>query len=123
MCGRGLKCRTVGHPFHVPITAAQHFVGAILYPVCDIRICRPTFGWIVLKAAVGWRIVRRRHHDTIRETVLSVAVVSQNGSRDRWCRRESLVTLHDGFHPIGRKHLEGASLRRARDCMGVFTYE
>jgi hypothetical protein len=77
---RRFKRRGIGEPLEVSVAVAQQSVGAILDPVGNIRIGRAAFGRVVLKTAIGGRVVRRRDNNAVGEAVFSAPVLDQNGA-------------------------------------------
>ena len=81
-------------------------------------------GRVVLEAAVLERgIVGRRHHDAVCEARPPAAVVYENPPRDDRRRRHAIVPLSpDGFHPVGRQHLERRALGGPGDTVRVLAH-
>jgi hypothetical protein len=75
--GGGLQRCAAGNPFDRAIAAAQQIVSALLHPIRNIRVGRSALGRIILKPAVGRRVMRRRDHDTVGQTFFFALVVNQ----------------------------------------------
>ena len=53
---------------------------------------------------------------------MTSAVIDEDGPRDDWRRRHTVVTLDDGLHPVGGQDLERGTLRRAGEGVRVFPH-
>ena len=80
-------------------------------------------GRVVLEAAVGGRVVRRRDHDAVALVIGATTVVDEDGVRDDGRRRHAVVALEDRLDAFGRQHLERRPLRRAGEGVRVLAQE
>src|SRR5581483_8431774 len=89
--GRRLDCLFVWNSFYAAIRGSQQIIRPILNPARDLGIGRAAIRRVVLEATVFRRIVGRRDDNTVRQTSLSIAVISQNGMGDNRRWREAIV--------------------------------
>ena len=100
---------------------AQQLVGGILDGPRDAGVGRPAARRVVLEAAIGGRVVRRRHDDAVGERLGVLAVPGQDGVRDGRGRREAVgaVDAHvDARRPPAPRGPSGRPARRGRACRG-----
>ena len=71
--GRGRRARKPSRSSALAASSMARVIGGVR---------RAAAGRVVLEAAVGRRVVRRRHHDAVGERVRVLAVPGQDGVRD-----------------------------------------
>ena len=98
-------------------------IGRGFDPVGDVLAGRATMGRVVLEAAIARRVVRRRHHDAVRQARVTPEVVAQDRVRNRGRRRGLVVCGQHHADAIGRQHFERARARRLRQRMRVDPHE
>src|ERR1043165_2721919 len=97
----------------------EKLIRRCLNPVGNVGFRRPTVWRVVLEAAVVGRIMRWRDHDSVGQSSLSLAVVSQNRVRYHG-RRSVFVAFGDHhFDAVGGQHLERTRKRRQRKRMSI----
>ncbi len=60
--------------------------------------------WIVLETAILGRIMRRRHHDAIRQPHFSASIEIEDGTRDRGSRRVRALGSDAYVNVVGCQH-------------------
>ena len=98
-------------PAHAGVAGAQELVRAVLHPACHVRVGRSAVRRVVLEAAVGRRVVRRRHDDAVREVLAPATVVDEDRARDHGRRRNAVRALNDRVDAVRGEHLERGALR------------
>src|SRR3977135_216895 len=89
-----LDGRRERHPPHASVVTSQEFVGPVLTPARYVCVGGTAITRIVFKAAILWRVVRRRDHDAVREVLLPAAVIDEDGARDNRSWRDAVVLLN-----------------------------
>ncbi len=115
--------RAIGCSLDAGRAGREQFIGAVLDPFGDVRICGTAVGRVVLEAAVVGRIVRGRDDDAVGQAGAAAAVVSENRMRDggRW--RVLVIRCDHDFDAIRGEYFERAGERRCRQCVGVEAHE
>ena len=108
-----------GNPAHRIGPGGHQFIRPVLDPRRGFRRGRPSFGRIVLEAAVFGRIVRRRDDDAVREAALLAPVVDEDRARDHGRRREAFPLLDHDVDVICGEDLDGRPERRQRERVRV----
>ena len=101
------------------VAGSEQGVGAVLDPRRDVGVGRSAVGRVVLEAAVGGGVVRRRDHDAVALVVGAAAVVDEDRVRDDGRRRHAVVALEDRLDAFGRQNLERRPLGRAGEGVRV----
>src|SRR6266481_5959324 len=114
-------CR-VWRPLYASVVSSQEFVGPVLNPARYVGVGGTAITRIVFKAAILWRVVRRRDHDAVREVLLAAAVINQDGARDNWSWRDAVVSLNYCIHVVGRQNLKCGALGRFGYCVRVLAH-
>ena len=123
MRGRRLEGGGERHTFHIDIVFPQERIGPVLDPPCYVRVRRPAIRRIVFEPAVLGRIVRRRDDDAVRQPVLAVAVVDEDGPRNHRRGRHPVVGLDDGPDIVGGEHFERGALGRTGQRVRVLAHD
>ena len=107
---------------------AEQFVRAVGDRIGHVSRSRAAGDRVVLEAAVGGRIVRRRHHDAVRQTrafealgAVSGTVVRENGLGDHRRGREVVARIDAYSHAVRHEHLDRGLPCRQAQGMGVTT--
>ena len=111
------------HALDLGIAGSEQGVGAVLDPRRDVGVGRAAVGRVVLEAAVGGRIVRRRDHDAVARVLGAAAVVDEDRVRDDRRRRHAVVALDDRLDAVGGQHLERRPLGRTGEGVRVLAQE
>src|SRR4030095_9119482 len=108
-----LKARSNGMRFTETFRALSSSLARFSIQLVATVSAGPPCGGVVFEAAILRWIVRRRHHDAVRQIRFSVAVVNQNRSRDDWRRSDAVVLLNQRLNLICSPHFERRALRRS----------
>src|SRR6266496_1740670 len=99
--------------------AGDQLICLILNPFGGSGIGRAATRRVVLEAAVFWWIVRRCHHDTVRQSAGSSGVVGEDRVRDYRRRREAVAIVDHHIYFVGSEHLERGGERRLGESVRV----
>ena len=107
--------------FHVPVAAAQQFVGAVLHRPGDVGVGGAAAGRVVLEAAVLRGVVAGRDDDAVglSNVVLLAPVVLQNGPADQRRGRVGSALAAAHVHPVGDQDPQGRGQRRFAEGVGI----
>jgi len=100
---------------------AEQLVGAVLHPAGDVGARGSAVGWVVLEAAVGRRVVRRRHADAV--GVRASGVGREDRPRDRRGGRVAAARVDADVDVVGEQDLERAHGGRLGERVRVGTQE
>jgi hypothetical protein len=96
----------VADPLHLLEAIAKQLVRAVLDDRGDLRGGRPAVGRVVLEAAVLGRVVRRGHHNPVREPAIAARVIAENRPGHRGRRRVPVPAVDEHAYVVGGEHLE-----------------
>src|SRR6185369_17497030 len=100
------------HALYWNVSRPQQLVSSILDPTGGDRVGWSTVRWVVFEAAILRWIMRRRHHDAVRQVRFAVAVVNQDRSGDDWRGSDAAVLLNQRLNLIRSQYFERRALRR-----------
>ena len=113
----------IGHHLDAFVVAGQETVGFRFDGLGDIRASRAAGDGIVLDTAVFRRIVGRRNDQAVSQAVFTMAVIAQDGPRDRRCRHEIANAVDVGRDTVGCQDGQDRFISQFRQIMGIFADE
>src|ERR1700693_4011089 len=75
--------------------------------------------WVIFKAAICRRIMRRGDHDAIGESARAVPIVVEDRVRNYWRRRIITAAVDHRGHAVADKHLNRRLKGRRGERVGV----
>lgn len=115
-CGQGAGVRDAPYVLQA---AGDDVVGAVLDPGGRLRTGGAAARRVVLETAVGGRVVRGGDHHAVGEAGRAVAVVGEDGVRDRRGGRVAVRLVDQDGHVVGGEHLQCRDPRGLGQCVGV----
>ncbi len=110
------------HSLHSCVAVSQKRISPVLDPPGHVGVSRAPIGRVVLEPTILRRVVRGSYDNAVGEMLGARAVIDQDGARDDRGRCESVVSLDDRLHVVGRQDFERGALGRPGDRMGVLAH-